>query len=127
MLRWPAEVLPGAKEPYRGRLVILADGGCFSACEGFLVPFRDTGRGTIIGAATGGSSCQPVFFDLGQGYQFQVSTKREYLPDGSAFEGVRIQPHVTVEPPVEDIRRGRDPVLERGLAIARGEGSARTG
>lgn len=117
MLRWAPVEMAAEEGAYAGRLAVLADIGCWSACEGFLVPFRDTGRGTILGAATGGSSGQPVFFDLGQGYQFQVSTKREYLPDGGAFEGVGIQPHVTVEPTVEDIRRGRDPVLERARAL----------
>jgi carboxyl-terminal processing protease len=119
MLRWAAEVLPPAKEPYRGRLVILADGGCFSACEDFLVPFKDNGRATIVGSATGGSSGQPTFFDLGDGMSFRIGTKREYLPDGSEFEGVGILPDVAVEPTVEDIRAERDPVLARGLAIAR--------
>lgn len=119
MLRWAAEVLPPAKEPYRGRLVILADGGCFSACEDFLVPFKDNGRATIVGSATGGSSGQPTFFDLGDGMSFRIGTKREYLPDGREFEGVGILPDVLVEPTVEDIRAERDPVLERGLAIAR--------
>lgn len=119
MLRWPAEVLPGAKEPYRGRLVILADGGCFSACEDFLVPFKDNGRATIVGSPTGGSSGQPANFDLGDGMSFRIGMKREYMPDGSEFEGIGIRPDVVVEPTVEDIRAERDPVLERGLAIAR--------
>lgn len=117
MLRWAPYEFAVEEGAYAGRLAVLADFGCWSACEGFLVPFRDTGRGTIVGSATGGSSGQPVFFDLGHGYQFQVSTKREYLPDGGAFEGVGIQPHVTVEPTVEDIRAGRDPVLARAREI----------
>ena len=70
---------------------------------------------------TGGSSGQPTFFDLGDGMSFRIGTKREYLPDGSEFEGVGILPDVSVEPTVEDIRKGRDPALDRGLAIAQGK------
>jgi carboxyl-terminal processing protease len=41
-----------------------------------------------------------------------IGTKRAIFPDGSLFEGVGIKPDVESQPTIEDITRGRDPVLE---------------
>jgi C-terminal processing protease CtpA/Prc len=41
-----------------------------------------------------------------------VGSKHEMFPDGSPFEGVGIRPDVEVAPSVDDIRAGRDVVLE---------------
>lgn len=119
-LRWNNGVTPPDSGAYRGRVVLLADEACWSACDGFVVPFRDNGRATIVGDTTGGSSGQPVFVNLPNGMSYQVSTKRQYQPDGSPFEGAGIAPHIVVRPTPEDLRAGRDPVLERGLKAARG-------
>ncbi len=51
---------------------------------------------------------------------FRVSTKRVSFPDGSPFEGVGIRPDLEIRPTVDDLRKGRDPVLERALELARG-------
>jgi carboxyl-terminal processing protease len=115
-LRWPAvqhEPQPGA---FAGPVAILQDGGTFSAAEDFVAPFRDNGRARIFGETSAGSSGQPFFQDLGDGLSFRVGAKRQWLADGTEFEGVGIRPDVEVIPTVEDIRLGRDPVLARALA-----------
>ncbi len=33
---------------YSGELVILTDGDCTSACEDFVMPFKDNGRAKIV-------------------------------------------------------------------------------
>lgn len=48
-----------------------------------------------------------------------LSTKREFLPDGSSFEGVGVAPDVDVHTTAEDLRSGRDPVLEKATALIR--------
>ena len=52
---------------------------------------------------------------------FFVGNKRMFFPDGSPFEGVGITPDVKIEPSVEDVRSGRDVVLDaaRRLPITR--------
>ena len=117
-MAWPASV----QEPdsaYLGRIVILVDEGCHSACEDFTMPFKDNGRATIVGRATAGSSGQPYSASLGDGMRVVVGAKREYFPDGSRFEGVGIAPDVSVEPTVADIRAGRDVELEAALKLLR--------
>ena len=99
-------------------MILLTDGGCFSACEDFLVPFHDNKRGTLIGETTGGSSGQPFFYKFGNRMSFRISTKREFFPDGSPFEGVGIRPNIEVAPTVADLAAGRDPVLAKALEVA---------
>ncbi len=111
-LLWRNPVTPPAADAYQGRVAILADGGCFSACEDFVMPFKDNGRALIVGETTGGSTGQPLVVDLGDGMQAIVGSKHEMFPDGSPFEGVGIRPDVEVAPSVDDIRAGRDVVLE---------------
>jgi carboxyl-terminal processing protease len=118
-LAWFGATQRPGSDPYRGDLYLLVDGGCFSACEDFLVPFKDNHRATIIGARSAGSSGQPVYQRLADGMGVQVSAKREYLPDGSAFEGVGVAPDIEVTTTIDDLRRGRDPVLAKAGEVIR--------
>jgi carboxyl-terminal processing protease len=117
-LLWPASVDTPAEEPYTGRLIILIDGQCRSAGEDFVVPFKDSGRATLVGERTMGTTGQPYFESFESGSTIFVSTKRAYLPDGSGFEGIGILPDIEVAPTLDDMLTGRDPVLERALQLA---------
>jgi carboxyl-terminal processing protease len=109
-MTWPATI-EDPETRFTGRLAILIDEACVSACEDFAMPFKDNGRAALIGEATAGSSGQPYSVSLGDGMQFFVGAKREYFPDGSRFEGVGIQPDIRRVPTVADLRSGRDVVL----------------
>ena len=109
---WRSSEQPASKDAFKGKLALLADAGCFSACEDFTMPFKDNGRALIVGETTGGSTGQPYTLDLGDGMTVLVGAKREMFPDGSRFEGVGIKPDVEIAPTAEDIRQGKDVVLE---------------
>jgi carboxyl-terminal processing protease len=102
--------------------VVLTDRACASACEDFVMPLKTTGRATLIGETTFGSSGQPFLYDFGNGMSFRVSTKRMYLPDGSEFEGVGIRADIEVAPTIDDVRSRRDVVLLKAIELI---GSAR--
>jgi carboxyl-terminal processing protease len=104
---------------YDGELVLLVDAGCGSACEDLVVSLKDAGRATLVGDTTTGSTGQPVVRTFEGGIGFRVGARRVAFPDGRPFEGVGIAPDVVVRPAPDDLRAGRDPVLERGLAVAR--------
>ena len=116
MMSWPASV-EEADSLFTGRLAILVDAGCHSACEDFAMPFKDNGRAVLVGEATAGSSGQPYYEDVAEGMRIAVGTKREFFPDGSRFEGVGIAPDIEVLPTAADLSAGRDAELERALAI----------
>ncbi len=121
MLSWPALYHQPKNTVFTGKLLLLVDGGCVSAKEGFIVPFKDNKRAILVGETTGGTSGQPYFYSFDKDASLGIGAKLEYLPDGSKFEGIGIEPDITVVPTLEDFQHRRDPVLARATAIARGE------
>ena len=100
-------------DAYAGRLFLLVDRFCGSACEDFVMPFRDTRRAVVIGETTQGSSGNPYRADLGDGISVGIGAVRYRFPDGAAFEGVGIVPDTPIERRLADLVSGRDSVLER--------------
>jgi carboxyl-terminal processing protease len=123
ILTTPGRTIQPQRPVFTGRLAVLIDGGCASACEDFVMPLVTGRRAILVGSTTFGSTGQPYLYDFGDGMSFRVSTKRTSFPDGSPFEGVGIVPDVPVEPTAADLRDGRDPVPARALAAlaTRGE------
>jgi carboxyl-terminal processing protease len=117
----PARDLPPqspADDAYGGRVFVLVDRFCGSACEDFVMPFKDTARGVIVGETTQGSSGNPFRADLGNGMRVAIGAVRYRFPDGTPFEGVGIDPDVPIERRLSDIAAARDAVLERARALA---------
>ncbi|MEL7496111.1 MAG: S41 family peptidase [Planctomycetota bacterium] len=84
----------------------------FSAAEDMVVAFDILDRGPIIGQPSGGSTGQPLMFDLPGGGRARVCTKHDRYADGTKFVGVGVQPDRLVKPTVEDFRSGIDRTLE---------------
>jgi len=103
---------------FRGRVILLVDGGCVSACEDFVEPFKETGRGTLVGETTQGSSGVPFVYDFHNGMTLRIAVKRNYFSDGTEFEGIGIKPDIEVHATIEDLKKGRDPVLQKALELA---------
>jgi carboxyl-terminal processing protease len=101
---------------FRGPVALLTSARTYSAAEDFTVAFDAMERGPIVGEPTGGSTGQPLFFQLPGGGRAQVCAKRDTYPDGRPFVGRGILPDVAVAPTLEDLRAGRDPVLAAALA-----------
>jgi carboxyl-terminal processing protease len=108
---------PSGARVYRKPVVLLTSPRTFSAAEDFAVAFDVMDRGPIVGEATGGSTGQPLNFDLPGGGGARVCTKRDTYPDGRPFVGVGVQPDHPVQPTVADVRAGRDTVLEAALRL----------
>ncbi len=114
-LLWPADCHDPSDSCYTGKIAILTDGFTTSAAEDFVVPFKDNKRAVIIGEKTKGSTGQPFMYNFDESIRIFVGAKRAYFPDGSAFEGIGIQPDVLVKPTVADIKNKKDVVLEEAL------------
>jgi C-terminal processing protease CtpA/Prc len=119
LLEWhnePAEVWPGTgADAYRKPIVLLTSASTYSAAEHFLVPFRYAKRGAIIGERSGGSTGHTLNVPLPGGGAVIICTTRDYFPDGSAYNGIGIEPDVVIKPTVDDLRSGRDPVLRTAI------------
>ena len=118
-LLWTSPYQQPENSFFLGKLIILTDRRCGSACEDFIVPFKDNKRAIIVGETTMGSSGQPYIYNFDDQISIAIGTKREYLPDGRPFEGRGIEPDVFVQPTIQDLKSGRDVVLEKALSLAR--------
>ena len=106
---------PNDMQKYDKPIILLVNGSTFSAAEDFAVLFKmQTWK--IIGTPTGGSSGNPIFIDLGWGYNGRICTRHEKLADGTEFIGVGIQPDVVVEE-TESVIFGKDNVIEEALKL----------
>ncbi|GAN54215.1 S41 family peptidase [Tanticharoenia sakaeratensis] len=116
MLRTGGEPLEPDHPVFHGRAYFLADRHCASACEDFITTMHNAHRGVIMGETTYGSTGQPYFVSFPDlGMRFRVSTRREYFPDFTPFEGVGVHPDVPLPTTVASLRSGHDEVLAQAL------------
>lgn len=120
-LQWeesqPGEVQPDGKIYYNKPVVLLIGPRTFSAAEDFIVVFDYMKRGKLIGMPTGGSTGQPVPFDLPGGGSARVCGKRDTYPDGKEFVGIGIMPTVMVKKTVKDEQRSADSLKDRAITM----------
>jgi carboxyl-terminal processing protease len=103
---------------FGGPLVLLTGARTASAAEVFAAALRETNRAAVIGETT----CGCVLgirrrHPLPDGGLLDVSELDYHTATGTRLEGAGLRPDVTVEPTREDLRRRRDPALERALEI----------
>lgn len=107
---------PNDMPKYDKPIILLVNGSTFSAAEDFAVLFKNAKRGKIVGTPTGGSTGNPIFIDLGWGYNGGICTRHEKLADGTEFIGVGIIPDIIVEE-TESVINGKDNVIEDALKL----------
>ena len=103
------------KEKYLKPVVLLTGGKTYSAAEDFTVAFDNAARGIKMGQTTGGSTGQPLFFDLPDGNFARICTKKDYYPNGKQFVGFGIKPDVEVPETIQGVRDKKDVVLEKAV------------
>jgi hypothetical protein len=106
-----------AREPYRGRVVILVDEHCFSACEAFASVAKETSAATLVGRRTAGAMLAAVPIDMEGGWTLLLPVWDFRTPGGARVEGRGVEPDIAVR------RSGRtDADLAAALRHLRGEG-----
>jgi carboxyl-terminal processing protease len=105
-------VQPRGPWTYRGRVAVLIDEGCASACEHFVSGIEAMGRVLMVGRPTNGAGGGPTSVKLCDGTQVIISRALGLRANGIVFEGHGIPPHIHSSPSLEDLRQGRDPALE---------------
>lgn len=113
----PEFIQPRAGYRYLGPLVILTGPATFSTAEDFIIPFDFSNRAVLVGETTAGSTGNPLRVQLPGGGNFRVVTLRTIYPDGREWVGTGIKPHVEIHPSRQDIYKGNDPVLLKGIEV----------
>ena len=94
-------------------IAILTSSETGSASDDFLMAFQSgKGEGIRIGGSTSGSSGQPLIEDLPGGGQLGVCTIR--MPSSKDWRK-GIEPHIRVEPTVEDVIHQEDRALSAAM------------
>ena len=97
-------------------IAVLTDAGCESACELLALSLAATERSLVIGEATGGASGGPIKLDLPYSHAIvRIPSWVTYDGRGRPIEGHGLEPDEIVRTTRDDVRTGRDTVLERAL------------
>ena len=100
------------------RRVFLTDGRAISYAESVMGYVADRKLGTIVGAPTAGTNGNVVLFDVPGGYEIAFTGMRVTRHDGTSRRHlIGIAPDVPLAPTIDGIRRGRDELLERAVAL----------
>jgi carboxyl-terminal processing protease len=110
-------IKPYGKLYYSKPVILLVGARTFSAAEDFAAAFKYLKRGELIGQLTGGSTGQPVSFDLPGGGSARVCAKRETYPNGKEFVGIGIEPDIVIIPTIDDLENGTDSAKSKALAL----------
>jgi len=100
---------------YPGKVAVLINEGCASACEHFVSGMFEAGA-LLVGTPTTGACGWSKGIDLPGGVTLYCSlTFPLHGKVPSPLHG--IEPHHLVTPTIEDLRAGRDTVLEKAMAL----------
>jgi len=105
-------VKPRGPWTYKGRLAVLIDEGCASACEHFVSGIEAMGNVLLVGRPTNGAGGGPTGVSLPDGTKVRISRALGLRANGVVFEGHGIPPHIVSEPTLDDLRYGRDAALQ---------------
>jgi hypothetical protein len=101
-----------------GKIVFMTDGRAISYAESVMGYVKDRKLGTIVGGTTAGANGNVVRFPVPGGFTIGFTGMRVTGHDGTTpFHLVGVQPDIPAEPTIDGVRRGRDEVLDRALAV----------
>lgn len=106
------------KSAYRGKVFILVNQSTLSAGEDFSFPFKDNGRGILIGTKTAGTNGSTLMRGFGDDIYLGIGVVQVIYPNGARFEGIGMRPDIEAYPTISDIKQGKDRILEKALSLA---------
>ncbi|MGD8276899.1 MAG: S41 family peptidase [Gemmatimonadota bacterium] len=120
----PADPAPG----YGGPVVVLINGGARSAGDIFPELMRQLPRVTLVGDTTAGMACQDASdlegdLRLPGGNSIHIPTECLRRYDAVPIERFGVPADLRVTQTEDDVRAGRDPQLERAIALLRASGA----
>jgi carboxyl-terminal processing protease len=109
----------GFDKAFRGQVIVLTDASSASSSEIFASAIKESGRGIIIGRKTAGQVLASIETSLPDGGKLKFSIRDYKTLSGRRLEGQGVEPNVTVELKLWDLRAKRDTDIEKALEIAR--------
>ena len=101
-----------------GRRVFMTDARAISYAESVMGYVADLKLATIVGSTTAGTNGNVASFTVPSGLRISFTGMRVTGHDGrTRFHLMGVKPDVPVAPTLAGLRRGRDEVLERAIAV----------
>lgn len=123
--RWTPPVALNPVGPrYPGRVVVLVDEATQSQAEYTAMALRASPAAVVVGSTTAGADGNVSRIPLPGGLSAMFSGIGVFHPDGRPTQRIGIVPDVEARPTIAGIRRGRDEVLQAGVAQIVGPSAA---
>lgn len=106
-------------ELFEGRIVILVDEYTQSMAEFLAMSFQPAQNVTTIGTQTAGADGNTAAISVPRGYSLRFTGAGVYYPDGGETQRAGIRIDEIIEPTIDGILHGNDPVIERAFEICR--------
>jgi C-terminal processing protease CtpA/Prc len=100
---------------YKGKVVILANELTISHAEYSCMILQTAKNAKVIGSQTAGADGTIAYFTFPGGYKTAFTGIGIFYPDGSKTQRIGIVPNIKVTPTIDEIRNGRDEVLDRAI------------
>ncbi len=101
--------------------MVLTDRRCASACDAFCGAVHDLKLGSIVGTRTSGLVSGPAHPHLlNDGSALLLPQHREQTANGEIINGIGVAPDHHIPTTAEDLSAGRDPALDKALALLHG-------
>ena len=104
-----------AKQPYKGKVVILLDEHSMSASEEFSAGMQASGRAVVIGRATPGSDMDGELEPMPDGSVLLYAHGQTRTTKGYVVEGHGVKPDIEVSLTRRDLLAGRDAQLNAAI------------
>lgn len=104
-------------QPYKGKVMILNNEFTQSSAEFTTMAFRLIPNSIVVGSTTAGANGAISRFSLPGGIHTLISGSGVYYPNGMETQRIGIIPDVTINPTINDIKEGRDVLIEKAVEI----------
>jgi C-terminal processing protease CtpA/Prc len=105
--------------PYPGKVIILMNEETQSRAESFVMALQSIEGAVTVGRQTSGADGDVADFTLFDDKTTWLTMRGIYYPDGRETQRIGIVPDVEVPLTLEDIRTGRDAILQKAIEIAK--------
>ncbi|HYP51642.1 MAG TPA: S41 family peptidase, partial [Pyrinomonadaceae bacterium] len=102
-------------DSYKGKVVVLTDGGSASTSEVFAAGLQETGRARVVGETTMGAILVSLFERLPTGAIFQYAVSDYKSPKKILIEGRGVKPDVEAKLTRKSLLTGRDSQIDAAV------------
>ena len=105
---------------YTGKVVLLMDETSQSQAEFTIMSLRQAPGAVVVGSPSVGADGNAIYITLPGGCRTRFTTIGVLTPEGEETQRVGLQPDVFCQPTAEDLRQGRDVLLEKAVELILG-------